>query len=239
MNWTPPPRARLLACGLAIAGTLITRNPILLASALPCLFVWLVCVGLGRSFLRILTVVWLPIAVSLIVVWGGIVGAAPNEPLGSNRLAGVLYALSTILRLVLMGGILQLTWASIHPLAIPWTLSRCGLRGDTLTIVISTYILLPELSMRAEQVLTARRARGLGATSLFGKLRELPILLRPLFAWALRSAIQRSENWNQRQLTTLSQDPIQMPNESVLAGSLFIFLAAAWFVTSLLWGRTM
>lgn len=237
MTWTPPPAARLLACALAISGTLLTRNPILQGSAFLCMFSLLVVAGLGRTFLRILALVWLPIAFSLFVVWGLVVGAPPNEPLGVDRLGGALYALSTVLRLILMGGILQLTFGSIRPLALPSTLARCGLRGDTLTIVISSYILLPELRMRADQVLTARRARGLGATSIIGRLRELPILLRPLFAWALRSAIQRSEHWNQRRLTALAQRSVPIHTESSLAGVLFVVLAAGWLAASLLWGR--
>jgi energy-coupling factor transport system ATP-binding protein len=143
----------------------------------------------------------LPLSIALLIVWGVIVGAPPGATLGSDPHSGYYYAMTVALRIAVLGGVFQLTILTIPSEQLAYTLRTWGLRGGLLVVVLGAFALIPELAHRADQVLTARQARGLVADrSLVSRFRQFPYLLRPLLAWALRSAVQRSEFWQQRQV---------------------------------------
>ena len=230
----PHPKARLAATGLALLGTLLMRDPVAMALLWAGVLVPIVAAGrIMKPYGQFLLTILLPIALALALVWGVIVAAPPGAEMGSNRHAGLLYAAAVVLRLALLGGILQVCFLTIPPNELPYTLSQWGLRGDAMVVALGVYALLPELRTRTSQVLVARSARGLVPNrSLLSNAKQLPFLLRPLFAWALRAAIQRSEHWRQRQLLSrverLSADSSRVTSR--VASVAIVSLAAVWFL---------
>ncbi|MES2354503.1 MAG: energy-coupling factor transporter transmembrane component T [Pseudomonadota bacterium] len=198
----PHPIARLVATGLGIAGVLLTNNLPLLAvgvffGVMPIMLV----AGTIRPFLRFVLAVVLPIAIALLFVWGWLVGAPPGVPIGSAPIEGMAYAGVISLRLILLGGIGQLCLMTVRPGDLPATLRSIGIKGDALVIALASYALVPELRLRMEQVITARHARGLLPNrNVITRIKHFPFMLRPLFGWVLRSALQRTETWRQRGL---------------------------------------
>jgi energy-coupling factor transporter transmembrane protein EcfT len=199
---TISPRPRALAASALIAGTLASGDPAAM------LLLWLVFVipalrwaGALTQHLRFVGWVLLPMGLLLVVVWGVLVGAPPGIAPGSSPLAGTLFACLVVTRLGLIGGVLQLAVLSIPQDQLLYTLRHWGLRGESLAVAAGSLILWPEFRNRSDQILSARYARGLiRSRRLAVRFTQLPHLLLPLFSWALRSAIQRSEAWEQRGL---------------------------------------
>jgi len=197
----PRPFARFLATAIAIGGTLLSHDLGALGLAWTTVIVLTFLSGVWRNHFQVLYTTVLPIALVMIVVWGWIVGAPPSTPIGSDPHEGVLYALFFATRLAVLIGIFQLCFLSIPSGQILAITRRCHLPGDAAVILLGALALVPELRLRTEQVLTARYARGLVPTrGSWNAFRQLPHLLRPLLAWVLRSAVQRAETWQQRQL---------------------------------------
>jgi energy-coupling factor transport system ATP-binding protein len=170
---------------------------VLLAGLIP----WLVYVRALKSYLRFVILILTPIALALVVVWGGIVQAPPGEPLGSSPKDGMLYAATIILRLGILSGLIQALFSGLKGASLLSGLKAWGVSGDLLVIILGTFVMLPEGRLRAEQVLTSRLARGLVKKRGFvGNVKQLPHVLRPMLGWTLRAAIERAELWQHRDL---------------------------------------
>lgn len=227
----PSPRARLAAAVVALVATFVAANGYTLALAW--LFVAVPLIAATRIFWphMLFSLVFLaPFGAALFVVWVFVVGAPPNAPLGSDVTGAQAYVLEITFRLALITAIFQLCFLTILPAHLPATLSRWGIYGDALIIALGALALIPELNRRADQVLTARFARGYVATrSIWVRLVQVPFLLRPLFTWALRSAIQRSETWRQRDMLRRLSQLAEVEPQGSTAGSLL------WISISILW----
>lgn len=198
----PHPRARALATVLAIAAALASRSLLLLL--IPFALGILPLVLMSRktgSYLRLISVLGIPVVFALVFVWGVLVAAPPSEPPQTNAVGGMLFGLETGARIMIMASIAFLGFAAISPRERGPVLRGWGLRGDLLGAVLGAFVLVPELGERADQVITARYARGLiGRARWYHRLVSLPGILRPLVAWSLRSAMQRAELWEHRRV---------------------------------------
>ena len=231
------PRARGVAALVAIVGTLLVKNVggaaiAWLVILVPLLFV----TGVLGKHMRFVVTILAPISAALFAVWAWIVGAPPGAPMGSAPSVGAEFAGLISLRLALLGGISQLCFGTIPPDRLGPTLQSWKLQGEWLFIAVSSLTLVREMQLRAEQVLTARYARGLVPNRTFlARLRQLPYLLRPLMAWVLRSAIQRSEALHQRQLLArLENTCAQEQDSSRLSSAFYLALAASWLLYSII-----
>lgn len=227
------PLARGLAAVAAVLGTLLVKSVPGAAIAWVMILVPLMCVaGVIRQHLRFVITILAPISVALFVVWAWIVGAPPGVPVGSDPAAGAGFAALVALRLALLGGIGQLSFSTISSDRLVPTLQSWGIKGEGLVIAVSSFTLVPEMQLRAEQVLTARYARGFVRNRNFvTKLQQAPHLLRPLLAWVLRSAIQRAEAWNQQRLLLRIGDHNRVnTGSSLLRSAFYVLLATAWLV---------
>jgi len=181
------------------------------------------------KFLTFLAFVQVPMTLMLVAVWGWVAKAPPGMPMGSDPHGGVLFALLISLRLTVLAGAFQLIMLSIPSRLLPATLRGWGLRGEGLVLALGVFAVEPELKLRAEQILVARRARGLLGGSRWAGLKQLPRLLRPLFVWSIRSAVHRAEVWEQRAMLLRVG---LLPNESlpfsVGAGYASVALSAMW-----------
>lgn len=182
-------------------GALLCADVRLLAVAFLAVAVLSYLGGVADRFLRFIAIVMLPFAIILGSVWVGLMGAPPGVPMGTDRLAALQYITLIILRLAVCSGLFQVLLLSITPEELLAALRRLGLSDDFTIMGLSTIALIPELTLRADQVLTARLARGLfGRQGLPNRVLQLPYILTPLVSWTLRSALQRAELWEHRGL---------------------------------------
>jgi energy-coupling factor transport system substrate-specific component len=229
------PVARGLATVIGIIGVYLADNVVVLV------FVWLAIIlplcmtaGISRKHMRITGMVVLPLCLLLVALWGWIVGAPPDQMPGSNPEGGVQYALLISLRLAVVGGIFQLGFLSIPQAELLSTFWHWGIRRDNLIVAIGAFTIFPELKIRAEQITTARYARGLlPDRRLITRFRQLPYLLRPLLVWSLRAAIQRSELWDQKRLLDRVGHMRHAYEGSRLRDGAFIGISLIWLVINL------
>jgi energy-coupling factor transporter transmembrane protein EcfT len=193
-----PPAARLATLLILIVATFIDTRLISLEVMIVVLAILLAVDHLLPRFLKFLAFVQLPMTFMLVAVWGWVAKAPPGVPMGSDPRGGAMFALLISLRLTVLGGAFQLIMLSIPSRFLPATLRGWGLRGEGLVVALGVFAVEPELKLRAEQILIARRARGLLGGSRWAGLTQLPRLLRPLFVWSIRSAVHRAEVWEQR-----------------------------------------
>jgi energy-coupling factor transport system permease protein len=187
----------LLALILAAIGAIVTKNLVLLAIGWGILILPLAKIfGILRQHLQFIIVFILPPFILLFVVWHFIIGAPPDRPIGSDPDGGTIYALTTAVRLMVLGGLAQIAFVPIPLDDLPYVLTQVGIKGDLLVIIISSFALIPEFKQRANKIITARYARGLiKDRSFISRLIQLPYLIRPLFTGALTTAMDREKIW--------------------------------------------
>ena|SRR5437867_410360 len=196
------PRARLLAIAVGVVGVFLTPTPVQLA------LLW-ICAGIPmlwrthmlKVHLRFLLFVVFPLSLTLFLIWGVIMGAGPGALPHSSPRRGMEFAALITLRVVTLGVITQAGLLSLGSDGLISLCSQLGLPHDLRIMTVGATILIPEMRLRAAQVYTARCARGfLKTRGLFDRVKQLPAMLRALVAWALRSAVDRSEMWTHRRL---------------------------------------
>ncbi|HEY1921368.1 MAG TPA: energy-coupling factor transporter transmembrane component T [Tepidisphaeraceae bacterium] len=228
-----PPAPRLATLVILAVATFICTNLILLSAVVVFLAIALAFDSLLMRFIKFLAVVQLPMTVMLVLVWGWVAKAPPGMPMGSDQAAGIRFALLISLRLTVLAGAFQLIMLSIPARLLPITLRGWGLRGEGLVVALGVFAVEPELKLRAEQILVARRARGLLAGSRWAGFKQLPRLLRPLFVWSIRSAVHRADVWEQRAMLLRVQ---RLPTESVpfspAAGISSVTLSIIWLIVA-------
>lgn len=224
-----PPAARLATLVILAIATFIDRRLGFLPIVIVVLGIFLAMDGLLPRFLKFLLFVQLPMTVMLVAVWGWVAKAPPGMPMGSDQAAGVRFALLISLRLAVLGGAFQLIMLSIPSRLLPATLRGWGLRGEGLVVALGVFAVEPELKLRAEQILIARRARGLLGGSRWAGFKQLPRLLRPLFVWSIRSAVHRADVWEQRaMLLRVQRLPTEAVPFSTAAGAVSLALSVLW-----------
>jgi hypothetical protein len=224
-----PPRARLAATVIAAPACFIVSRFCPLLVTLLVLMALLLRVKLLKNYLKFVAAVLAPTGIMLILIWGLISRAAPGEPMGSDPRGGAAYAAIIALRLAALGAVLQLALLSVPSRLLPATLRGWGLSGEGLVVALGVFAIGPELILRSEQVLTARKARGLASAGRFAAMREVPRLLRPLFVWSIRSAVQRSEAWQQRTLLLkVDQLPFADAEFWPAGGMITVAMSVAW-----------
>jgi energy-coupling factor transporter transmembrane protein EcfT len=229
-----PPAARLAALLILIVATFINTRLIPLVVVIVMLGIFLAIDRLLGTFLKFLAIVQLPMTVMLVAVWGWVAKAPPGMPMGSDPRGGAMFALLISLRLAVLGGAFQLAMLSIPSRLLPATLRGWGLRGEGLVVALGVFAVQPELKLRAEQILVARRARGLLGGSRWAGLKQFPRLLRPLFVWSIRSAVHRAEIWESRTMLLRVE---RLPSESLpfspTAGAIAVALSFLWLAAAI------
>ena len=229
-----PPAARLAALLILILATFIDTNLLALAIVALAITFFLALDSLLPRFLKFILFLQLPMTFMLVALWGWIAKAPPGEPLGSDPRGGTAFALLISLRLVVLGGAFQLAMLSIPPRLLPATLRGWGLRGEGLVVALGVFAVEPELKLRAEQILTARRARGLLSGSRLAGFKQTHRLLRPLFVWSIRSAVHRAEVWENRALLLRVENlPTDSNPFTTIAGVIALTLSLLWLTTAI------
>lgn len=204
-TWEPHPIAAIVGFLAAVCGTIAASDPLTLALFWVAIIIPLTIAGrtLAAHAGYLLAVV-LPVGIVSAAVWGLLVGAPPGTLSGTDPGAGLKFAILIAVRLAVLGGLTQAILLPLPPSRLVAAIAKVGVRGDALVIVAGSVALLPEMRLRADQVLTARYARGLlSRRGTISRLSESPRVVRPLLAWSLRSAIQRARHWEQRGIRDL------------------------------------
>lgn len=198
----PSPPARLLSAVVLVAALIVATSLRALAPAAAlAAMLSLTIPASRRAHLRFILWIWLPLAVWLMVVWGWIVAAPPGAPLHSDGTGGLFYALRIALRLEAMVGVMQAAFLSMSVEQMGAGLRSLRVPRHIVFVIMSVVALGPELSKRADQVLTARIARGFQVRkSWWRAARNLASTLMPLVAWGFRSATVRADFWAQRRI---------------------------------------
>jgi energy-coupling factor transporter transmembrane protein EcfT len=228
-----PPKARLAAMTIAAAGVFIAGNCLPLVLALAVVVALLIRARLIGIFLKFVITMLGPAALMLVLIWGLVTRAPPGAVMGSDPRGGAMYAAMISLRLALLGGVIQLALLSVPSRLLPPTLRGWGIKGEGMVVALGVFAVGPELVLRAEQITTARKARGLAGRGAVGRLRELTRMIRPLFVWSIRSAVHRSEAWQQRAiLLKVDQLPFAQNEFWPAGGVIAVLLSVAWLATA-------
>lgn len=232
--WAVDPLSRGIAMVAGITGAFLCRD---LSWLILAWFVLLAAICASNrtrlAHLRFLAVIWTPLFFALLLVWGIIVGAAPGQALHSSARMGFLFAATTATRILLLAAIVQLAFLTLRADELIPTVRRWRLGNEGLVALLGAVALVPEIQLRLDQIITARTARGLiPNNSWWRRAQSVPTLLPPLVAWVLRSALQRGEMWEHRDI--LSRLPHRAgPAERVTrVGWVVIGGSLAWLVVA-------
>jgi energy-coupling factor transporter transmembrane protein EcfT len=189
-NIHPYTRIAFFITGIA-GGFFCTSNLLLLGFWLLILLPLMMITGNAGAHMRFLLVVVLPMAAMLLLLsW--IVSEKSSENFDQ--------VLLTILKVIAYTTIVQVVLI-IPPEQVYSTFRKWGLKGDTLVTSLGSYIVWVDIVNRSGKILTARFARGFIAERTFiAKLKQMPHLLIPLIVSIIRTATERSESWQQKQL---------------------------------------
>lgn len=199
----------------------------------------LVILGVARKHLTFLLFVTVPVAVALCIVWGGVLKSSPGQPIGSSMVDGFRYAGIISFRLALLGGITHACFYTLTYGELVAFLRNWRVKGDLLTLIVSSLAVLAEVRLRIDQILVARYVRGLTGLSVFQRAFSLPSTLRPLVANSLRSAKERSDLWERRRLLDrvnhLGVSATSTVSRNVIAGTVCLL----WFSITIYvrWGQ--
>jgi len=227
-----PPKQRLFASAIGVLAAFILENWVALAMAWGAVLLLLCIAGLLGRYLRFAVAVLVPLAVMLALTWGLVTQAPPGAPLGSDREGGIVFAAVVVLRVAVAAGILQLCLLSLPSRLLPGMLRGWGLRGEYFVAALGAYAVVPEIALRMDQVVTAYRARGLLPSGRWAAICRLPRLLRPLFVWSIRAAVQRADLWQQRALLLRAERLAAGTSEWSTARGILAISAALLFLVS-------
>ncbi|MBI4026218.1 MAG: hypothetical protein HY360_14620 [Verrucomicrobia bacterium] len=232
----PSPICRGLATLLALVGTFLAKDALLVASVYCAVLVpLLVSLRLLRTHAKFVLAGVLPLAIGLLILWGVVIGAAPGLPHGSAPIEGVKHAILMSLRLAMIAGLFQLCLLSLPFGELMSVLANWGIRGDGQILVAGSLTVWPELQLRAGQIVTARYARGLVKNrSLLTTIRQLPFLLRPLLTWVLHTGILRAELWHQQNLIERAREATPPKNGTIFGNAFFLGIAASWMTVNVI-----
>src|SRR5438270_13066155 len=156
-----PPKARLASMLIATTAVFVLNHwsPLIIVLSIILVLVWRS--GILPDYARFAVFFWVPTAVMLLIIWGLITRAPPGAIVGTDPKGGLRYATTIALRILAVGGIVQLAILSIPSRLLPATLRGWGLRGESLVVALGAFAAGPELALRVSQIVIARQSRGL------------------------------------------------------------------------------
>jgi energy-coupling factor transport system permease protein len=145
-------------------------------------------VGVGPTTIKRLAITMVPFGIALFLVHGVLVHAPDSVRVGPLALSrsGVLFAATLFARLAAMLSASLLFVTTTHPSDMLKALDARGVSPVVSYLIASPLLLLEPLSLRAQGIRDAQRARGMDLTGSWrARITALPALLIPLTALAL------------------------------------------------------
>jgi len=144
--------------------------------------------GVGPTTLKRLAITIVPFGIALFLVHGVLVHAPDSVRVGPIALSasGFAYAATLFFRLAAMLAASLLFVTTTHPSDMLKSLDARGVSPVVSYLIASPLLLLEPLSLRAQGIRDAQRARGMDLTGSWrARITALPALLIPLTALAL------------------------------------------------------
>jgi energy-coupling factor transport system permease protein len=144
--------------------------------------------GVGPATFKRLAITMVPFGIALFLVHGVLVHAPDSVRVGPVALSasGLAYAATLFFRLAAMLAASLLFVATTHPSDMLKSLDARGVSPVVSYLIASPLLLLEPLSLRAQGIRDAQRARGMDLTGSWrARIVALPALLIPLTALAL------------------------------------------------------
>lgn len=134
-----------------------------------------------------------------------------------------------VLRTMVLISLIQVIFSQSKEELI-FTLKKWKLKTNTIILIISSATLLEDIKRRSELIIEARFARGyVGRRTWWNMIIQIPFVLLPLFISILKTADQRAENWQQRNITELISGYQITINYSYLFNGIIIVASFLWF----------
>ena len=223
----PHPWVRLSTAIIFGAAVLLTKSPWLV---LLCWFTSAVVLygehrikEHGSFVLRL----WVPLAMALLIVWGGIVQSSPDGQPGSSVADGLAFGGWTAGRLLCLAAVFQAALLPLRGMRLASFLVRLGVKPEAAAGLISIFELWPGFSLRAQKIVAARCSRGLmKSRSIWVRIKQVPFSIRTLLFGAFGESLDRSEMWNAQGLPKRLVENAMPLNVPSLAGNI-VWLSCA------------
>lgn len=141
-----------------------------------------------------------------------------------------------LLKLILITSTIQLTLLIPDQYLIS-TFKLWGLKGEALITILGAFTVWTDVNYRADKIITARFSRGfIKKRTIFQKIKQFPHVLIPLVVGIIRTATERAESWEQKNImylvdvskTELVKSPLFL-NICVFAVSLSCLLLGVYY----------
>jgi len=123
-----------------------------------------------------------------------------------SKSGGWEYIFERVIRLTVYASIFQIV------LTIPEndlfnTFRKWGLKGESLVIVISAFSVWSEITNRADKIVTARLSKGyVKKRNLLSMAFQFPYTLNPLIIGVIRTAVERADSWQSKNILKLIEN---------------------------------
>jgi energy-coupling factor transporter transmembrane protein EcfT len=189
------PYIRLIFLVCCIAGTILINNILWLIGCYVVIILPLFLYGCQTmKHIKLMLFGMLPIYLSFILLYIIILN-------GSN--GGWEFVNLKLLKLVLFTSVIQLTLLIPDQYLIS-TFKLWGLKGEALITVLGAFTVWTDVNYRADKIVTARFSRGfIKKRTALQKIKQFPYVLIPLVVGIIRTATERAESWEQKDIMYL------------------------------------
>jgi hypothetical protein len=221
------PYVRLAFFFAGICGTLLSTNPVfLLVTYLIVIIPTIALNGQFRQHLKLLIIGILPILLSFILLYIFIF---------HDKSKSWDFIAVKVIKIILFTSLFQIT-LSIPSKILFITLKKWGFSGQPLVLVLSSLTVWEDVRYRANKIIDARFARGFVVQrSAITKARQLPYIILPLVIAVFRTAIERADSWEQKDMLYLV-DHIRVEKVAypVILNIVYFATSVCWLVIGLL-----
>jgi len=189
------PYIRLAFLSCCLVGTILINNIVWLIGCYAFIILPLFLYGRQmKKHIQLMLLGMLPVYLSFILLYIIIL----NGSNGSWNFVNL-----SVLRLISFTSIIQLTLL-IPDQYLIFTFKSWGLKGEALITVLGAYTVWMDVNYRAGQIITARFSRGfIKKRTILQKIKQFPYILIPLVVGIIRTATERAESWEQKNMMYL------------------------------------
>lgn len=221
------PYIRLAFLLAGICGTILIANPILLLAIYLLVIIPTIVLNQQlRQHLKLLVIGILPILLSFILIYIIIL---------QNKNEGWEFIAVKLIKIIIFTSLFQITLSIPSKILFP-TLRKWGFSGQSLVLVLSSLTVWEDVTYRAGKIMDARFARGFVVQrSVVAQARQLPYIIVPLVIAVFRTAIERADGWEQKNMLYLVD---RIKNEKVsypvILNTIFFAISVGWLAIGIL-----
>lgn len=223
------PYIRLFFLTCCIIGTVLINNVLWLIGCYVIVILPLFIYGcLIEKHIKLMLFGMLPIYLSFILLYIVIL----NGINGSWQFINL-----KLLKLILFTSIIQLTLLVPDQYLIS-TFKSWGLKGEALITVLGAFTVWADVNYRADKIVTARFSRGfIKKRNFLQKIKQFPYILIPLVVGIMRTATERAQSWEQKDIIHLVEIKKSEQVRFPLILNICVFIASSLFLLLSLFGK--